>query len=300
MQDPITMTAMGATFADMPTSVFEKIGKLTAHIWNTVALSRIPPLDPFLGFTKEARSVMEFLASPELLAGAGGAGLGALGAHLAVEKDDPQRGTKILLSGLGGGAVGSELAHLLSRRSDSSPAAKPEARAETRERPAASKETGEAGGAQERQLEGVPAEVRGPERRSTRAAIPAAEIEPRLRSSEQRIRQDAAQQQQQQAVQMAAQREQASLLKDQGRVQARLRHIMSPQTTAQASAGLRNITIGPGGRLLFQQGQRLPQGVLQASGGGGPSKKLASDMQDIYRWFARHPEALRQAAPAAL
>lgn len=281
MQDPITMVAVGAAFSDMPPFVFEKIGKLVAHISNTVALSRIPPLDPYLGFSKEAMSVMEFLASPEVLAGAGGAGLGALGAHLVVDKADPQRGTKILLSGLGGGALGSGVAHAFSRGSSSS---KSRAGAEKKESPSPAKEP-------EARLEGIPAEVRTPESQSTRAAIPAAEVEPRLRSSEQRVRQQATQQQQQQAVQMASQREQANLLKDQGRVQARIRHILSPQTTAQPSSGPRNLVVGPGGRTLFQRGQQPPQGVLQASGGRGQSK-MAQDLQDIYRWVANNPEAI--------
>jgi len=191
---------------------------------------------------------------------------------LATEKDDPRRTLKIVGGGAAGAGLGAGLAHLTRDRGGHSSGSEREA---SNSAAAGTRAAGD--------LQNLPvaAKPKLPAERSS--AVSPQDVESRLQSSEQQMRQQVVQQAQQQAVQEAASREHAAILRDQGKVQARLQHLLAPGTTRSAG-GPRNIQLGPGVRAKTPD-----SGSLQKRG-------QEEALSRVYNFFSENPWALGAAA----
>lgn len=222
-----------------------------------------------MDLTKLALSLQDVMdtlrgVDPTYYGMAAGGALGGLGTLAATEKEDPNRAAKILTGLSLGAAGGGMLGRYLSSGSASSETPK----AREAARPAA--ETGRVVRSPVTRSADLPAGVRA-------RAISGAEADSRLQQSEQAIRQQAAQQMDQAVMQSAATRERAALLKDQGRVQARLQAFVAPGAPVSRTGGPRNIVIGPGVR-------QIPMSVMKRP--AASPMKMAESNQAVLSFLA--------------
>lgn len=219
--------------------------------------------------------------NPEISGAVAGGGLGALAGGLTAEEEEDKR-MRAVMGGLMGAAAGAGLGHLAGSPS-STPASKPAG----------------VSPAPEQKVEGSPVAPVSPSSSSAGAVTPASEVESRLQGSAQRAQQQAEQAMTQQVVQDSAAHERAALLKDQGRVQARVQRLLAPQGPPSQNAtmgGPRNLVLGPGVQRVGRFGMKAPS----PSGGERKTAELPRMKAPIPRESMPETQRAEVQAPAGI